>query len=636
MIFFDTIKALVEPNSAMSKMEQANPQITSDMRHNHNCYAYLVQLKPFINSAVKKVLPKLSAIALLRDKYQKAIPYGDLYSSALTYIEDNIDIIYPKLSKKQKKSIDALIFAIYHNNNCILEQGAWIKEISGTIKPNRLHKGQIIAKQLEDLTPAINRNTPKKAESLIGRISTLFTPNFKPQLDTNIPSIKNHTYVTDSKATEYRFGTQAQRHKGKVRISPLFKQWLAVNAKKVSQERAIAHIYFNNLGLDRANYDLPGSNEKELSLALHQLEEESSLKIAVITLPASHSIMNESHYKQTNDCLAYELVFDELLGIALGKQHLSGVTDFKISPKIRTLLFKDEAQQQAILIELLEKSFKTMGLKAKQSLSTAQKQAVWLHFIKFELTDYIIGMLNPLSYNFSCKDAIDRGTLSSLYYNLLKSFSLNQPMSQDEFERDLDIAAANVKGRGMNFHRTILWNAIDTLVNANYDELIKNKEKSWLIYWRDMNCPHTRVKELMSLRLKQFEDQLDSLAPAQQSLQIQGRTLFQSIKEHYEKQVNGQRLLLEVVSRSSQLLSSTPTEESLIAYKNLAKELQIKHPIFTIIAGVMQVILGALLLSQQIINQGLSRIKTGFFAAERKALSESLIQFSETKEISPV
>jgi len=108
-----------------------------------------------------------------------------------------------------------------------------------------------------------------------------------------------------------------------------------------------------------------------------------------------------------------------------------------------------------------------MGIKPEDVLSSAQKQAVWLHFIKFELTNYILNKLQPNSYNFSCKDAIDRGTVSSLYYNLHQSFALNQPISRDEFERDLDIAAANVKGRGMNFHRRILWNAIDCYVNAD-------------------------------------------------------------------------------------------------------------------------------------------------------------------------
>src|SRR4029078_3445836 len=102
--------------------------------------------------------------------------------------------------------------------------------------------------------------------------------------------------------------------------------------------------------------------------------------------------------------------------------------------------------------------------------------------------------IKPKSFNFSCKDAIDRGALSSTYYNLIKSFTLNDPISKDEFELSLDAAAANVKGRGMNFHRKIIWNTINEYVNANYIELMKDNRKSWLIYWRDMNCPHSRVQ----------------------------------------------------------------------------------------------------------------------------------------------
>ncbi len=632
MSFFDTIY----PNYSLWKCSVAeiNPVLSGDLRHNRNCHAYLQQLIPLFNEEVLEVFPKLKPLMELgTTSYNEKTAYGNYYTSALTYLEDHIDLVYPNIkSKEQLKAVDDLIFAIYHNNNHILEDGDWLKALNRQIRPQHSNTEELIAHHLEDSSPLINEQSPKKAESLLNRFYVLFTPNFKPQLGTNIPSVKNHFYQSDLSNIEYRISTQAQRHHGTARISPLFKRWLAINAQRAVSDQEICHIYFNNLGLDRDRLDIPGSNEKELTHALHQLEEDSSLKIAVITLPASKGLLGAEHYKTTTDKLSYSEVFRELFTIARYEQHPSGVVDFKISPKIRTLLFDNELNETLILNTLLSKSFARMGIKPGDSLSTSQKQAVWLHFIKFQLSNYILSKLKPSSYNFSCKDAIDRGAVSSLYFHLHKSFTLNQAISRDEFERDLDIAAANVKGRGMNFHRRILWNAIDVFVNANYNELLLNKKKSWLISWRDMNCPHSRVAQLLDLRLKQYESQLNKLPPQQNKITMQGLKLLASVKMHYEQNVSGQRLLLEVISRSIVFLSENPSLESIKDYKNLAQELKINHPNLQIIAGLLLAFLGAVLFSKSIINQGISKMKTGFFVAEREELCMHIINIASEKE----
>ncbi|RUR10398.1 hypothetical protein [Legionella sp. km772] len=430
--------------------------------------------------------------------------------------------------------------------------------------------------------------------------------------------------------TEYRFSTQAQRHQGEVRVSPLFKRWLAISAKRTPATQLINHIYFNNLGLDRDQFDLPGANEKELTRALHQLEGESTLKTVVITLPASQGLMNAEEYKMIIGDLPYSKVFRELFTLANSEHHPSGVVDFKISPKVRTLLFGNESNQAQEIKKLLTNSFLSMGLKPGDYLSPAKRQSVWLHFTKFELTRYIINKLKPNSYNFSCKDAIDRGTVSSLYFNLHQSFNFGQPISKDEFERDLDIAAANVKGRGMNFHRRILWNAIDCFVNANYQDLIQDQRKSWLIYWRDMNCPHSRVSHLLHLRLQQYEQQLKKLSKTQ--INTDGHQLLATAKQLYEQKVNGQRLLLEVISRSSQFLSEKPTMASINAYKNLAQELKVNHPLLQILAGLMLGFLGVILFSFSLVEQAQAKINTGFFVADRDRLRSYIVTIAEKEE----
>lgn len=566
-------------------------------------------------------MPQLSAVAALHNvPYDETIAYGNVYSKVLTHLEEQIDSIYPQLNEEQTQALDNLIFTVYHNNNRILENADWLKLLNDTIRPQNTNVQELVAQYLKDHSPAINQYSPKKAGGLFCRASLFFALNFKPQLGTNIPSIKNTSLSSELKTIEYRFGTQAQRHQGQVRISPLFKHWLRINAQKAPADQTICHIYFNNLALDRDRLDPTGYNERELSLSLHELEEDPSLKTAVITLPAGKALMDADQYKKTHDCLSYAPVFKELFSIARDQHHSNGIVDLKISPQIRTLLFGTPQNESQILKDLLHRSFATMGIKPGDTFSTAQKQAVWLHFIKFELTYYIQNTLQATSCNFACKDAIDRGALSSLYLKLHLSLELNQTISQAEFELDLNIAAANVKGRGMNFHRRLLWNAIDTFVNAHYNQLLNDKSKSWLIYWRDMNCPHSRVEQLLALRLKQFESRLDALPSNQQTVKEQGLKLLAAVNTLFKQKTNGQRLLLEVISRSQSFLSETPSKESIHSYKNLAKELQVNYPKLLIIAGYMLAFLGMILCSEPLMNYGLAKVKTGLFVEQRKEL----------------
>ncbi|WP_058493254.1 hypothetical protein [Legionella worsleiensis] len=621
---------------------------SSDMLHNLNCYAYLCELRPFLSENVIRSLPRLAALAKVDEPYNASFAYGNLYSFILTYLEDEIDAAYRNSGSNNTRELDSLIFKIYHNDNHILENGPWINKIGAKIRPSQLDIGNEIARTLAKKEKnSVNQLTPTKAESMWNRFSTLFTPNFKPQLDTNLPSIRHFSYNINQKNTEYRFSTQAQRHKGSVRISPLFLRWLEINASKYPEKQPICHVYFNNLGLDRFKIlDIPGYNEKQFSLELHKLEDNPKYKIAIITLPASHALMDVDLYKKHDDQLEYSSVFNELLDVAEGKKHKSGVSDFKLSPALRSILFTEDQNQTEILKKLLTNSFAYMGFIETDLLTTAQKQAIWLHFTKYELTDYIIRTLSPentsIGYNFSCRDAIDRGTVSSTYYNLVKSIKTQNPIKKEEFERALESAAANVKARGMNFHRKIIWNAIDCLVQANYKTFIEDNRLSWLIFWRDMNCPHTRVDGLINLRIQQCKQQLRNLPTDQENLKKSGLKLLEQIHQLYNQKVNGQRLLLEVVARTSQLLRSPPTEESLKEYINLSNELKLNYPILRIVAGLMQTLLGLLLyvpslgFSKELITKGMSLAKSGFFIAEREQLCEQLHNFAEHQSIVPI
>lgn len=69
---------------------------------------------------------------------------------------------------------------------------------------------------------------------------SLFSKDFKPQYETNLPTIKNYSYKNGLDPIEYRFSTQAQRHNGKTRVSPLFTRWLQINAEKAVRRNQYA------------------------------------------------------------------------------------------------------------------------------------------------------------------------------------------------------------------------------------------------------------------------------------------------------------------------------------------------------------------------------------------------------------
>ena len=606
-----------------------NNTLSNDSMHNRNCYAYFLQLKPQINDAIIAVIPQFSEVdKLVNKEYSEHIPYGDLYSSCIAALEKVVTS-----TPSQIEVLDNLIHAVYHNNNRILEQAEWLNDIAAQTRPRQVNTSKHIEKKIKNFLPRVNSLSPEDTDRIITRMYSMLSKNFKPQLGTNTPTIKNYLYKEHSAPIEYRFSTQAQRHQGAVRTSPLFKRWLQIKAKLCPDEQTISHIYFNNLGFDRTNFDIPGFKERQLTLALHELESDPTLKVIVITLPAHKGLIRSSHVHVVDTPLPYPLIFTELLSVAKGDKHKSGVSDLIISKETKKALFQTKSNEELVLKELLDKSFQAHGIYPENCLSEQQKQAVWIHFIKYELTNYIIDTLKPNSFNFSCKDAIDRGALSSLYFNLMKSFESNHPMQQAEFERSLDAAAAMVKARGMNFHRTILWCTLDSYINAHYEKLITNKDKSWLIFWRDMNCPPQRVEQLLKLRVKQSLHQFDS----QEDTQVIGSKLLSLIEKHSTEQDEGNRLLLEAVALTSRLIT-VPSPELIQNYKNLAVELRIKHPVLMAIYGAMQMLLGIVLLlptfgySKNLVTQGLATSKASFFTYQRAALSHEMLDFAVTRQ----
>lgn len=500
---------------------------TGDSLRNRNSYEYLRAFKNIneqilelnaLSPELKDILEKVNKAV---QEYDPKIPYGDLYTKFLNTLEEQLPPLcrnleknlnnekYPSASEELAR-IDALIELIYHNENQALENAekAVAEIVASTIQTQHEIESDI-TRHLSRGERAINQITPQTEGSNWGRFKAMIATDFKPQMTTSMASVRQYDHSKDLTSTELRFGTQGQRHEGTVRVSPLFELWLQQQHRKnIAQNdnvepdniAAITHVYINNLGLDRNDFE--GKKERALSRALHDLENRHP-NVAVITLPADKGIMSKSMLEQDRKYSAQQAkdicriiaTRGEDPNPATDLSHLieGDRRDFYISDKIKRLLGGEEGYE-AVIERLVNKSFEEFGFKEGDQLSSAQLQAVFFHFTKFELTNHIQKTLQPQTINMSCKDAIDRGGVSSAYYNLMKSIEIGQPMSKSEFERALHAAPTLVKGRGMNHHAKIIWNAIDKyLDNKNMEGNIPE----WLFDWRLENCPKDKAKETL-------------------------------------------------------------------------------------------------------------------------------------------
>ncbi|MGQ3891174.1 hypothetical protein [Legionella sp. CNM-4043-24] len=610
-------------------------KISSSELHRLNCYRYLMSLKTSIPAFIFSRLPDSIADrlrALYEDSTNHAdVPYAILYRDLMGFLENNLRDIIEEWIRLEgddvKAEIDYFILSLYDNDNNNLHLTFdEIKHIPMTKRPVSRKTESAISSWLADSESARERGykSPADNDSNIGRFTTMVADDFKPQLETNLPTRRSYEYRHDTNSIELRIATQGERHHGEERVNPLFELFLTAqhnisqrNAQ--CQHKSHTHVYFNNLGLHRSAADYEGNKESRLSKSLHDLEMRHP-NIAVITLPADKGLMNRNHYSQTRPMLSAEGVYKQFLRITRqdNREH-----DFRISKAVR----QAAGLNRGVFEHLLSNSFRTMGVRdLSQPLSFALKQAIWVDFIKYELPNHIINTLSPHYYNFSCKDAIDRGGISSAYFNLMNSIRHDAPLSREEFECALHAAPAMVKGRGINSHLNIIWNAIDAYIEPRYNRLTQNPDILWLIRWRDANCPHARTEELLTRRIQQTRFRLQTMqGPAiRKALNI-----LAQIDIQLAQGVSGKRLLLETVSVLDDLICN-PGSDSHLELENLANEMEIKYPALQLVAGLLKTFIAVLAYAPTLgysrgwMTSGWATAKAAFHADTRRALLEQM------------
>gem|GEM_PF-6472559 len=563
-------------------------KITSEQIHKINCWRYLRSL----NVGAVKVDDKIIISTLIlynfpdeiREQLKKVwaettfdekTNYAQLYTSFVAFVDNNIELFDTKSTEREDEIqiLDEFISSVYKNESGILEATFEnIKDLPTNHKPTSSKLEKKISSYVADGSfSRAHRLTlaPTDIGSIYLRMDAMLSPEFKPQYTTSLPTIRSKS----EKRIEYRFGTQGQRDDGNVQVSPLFKRWIETQAD-VDNPDKITHIYFNNLARNRDNNDYEGNLEVDLTYALHELEEKHS-NIAVITLPADKGFMDAHDYTKTEEVLNGKEVFEEFVNIPLLNL---GKNDFYISHKIESLLYSDNDKKEKKIRQLLTNSFTKFNIDKNKKISHSDRQAIWFDFIKFEFTNFVIETLDPKGFNITCKDGIDRAAAASVYYNLMKSIETDNPLTREEFERGLHAAATMVKGRGMNHHINLVWNAVNAYVNCHYDAIKNNENLKWLIEWRNANFPHARIRQDLSLRINLSNAELVEIKePKYEEAVKAGKAILGYLGELNNAGVSGKRLMFEI-ARLTPLIIQNRNPDDLKYYAKLANTAKINYP----------------------------------------------------------
>lgn len=516
------------------------------------------------------------------------------------------------LINQRIQELDDFVISFFINDNKHLNYNYdAIKKTIQKHNPSSQSLEKSILDVLDDSFTNLTKNTlsPSQVGSKPILLANVLSDNFKPGHDTSIKSVIHTNWnQNEGRPKLLRTGTLAQRHEGEPRVDPMFVHYLKAQERLLSpndtRSKRITHLVINLLGRDRTGIE--GDKEKALTQQLEDLEETHS-NCAVITLPADQGLMDSEAFKDTTNYCHFGLDAKREFASIANETSGNEIKDFHISKRIREILFTDQegnhtqTVQESIINELIDKSFIAVGVNQNDWITPAQKQAVWFHFIKFELTNYIVTTLDPDTFNIDCKDGIDRGAAHRAYFNLIKNIEQKCPMSQDDFQASVHAAAAGIKGRGMNHHRNLMWNTVDAYVNANYQSIQSDEDQSWMIPWRDLNCPHERVGGLLKKHLTELKEELIvaqlrtlQTTPIKEQRITNAITLLDKID--LIKETSGKRLLLEAALQIK-ALALNPSEESASRCDTLADEIAVEYPTLTLIAGSIKEFTGKIMLA---------------------------------------
>ncbi|MBI2790328.1 MAG: hypothetical protein HYX61_00090 [Gammaproteobacteria bacterium] len=445
------------------------------------------------------------------------------YAAKYTQLQEQLDVVARSELKKGQRNpaFDYIFKAMYENDNKIHSE---IYE--KVIEPNNR----------TSMTSEDVNNNIKKVTSNPGKVFNISHPDnplnaffsamlgvgYNPLKKNNVPYVAFDSDELQSDQKCLRIGSQVQ---GAGEVNPTFKRYLLAKAhedKDNTNEKGKGNYNYVYINLLKRPQEHQSPSEKtgvaylldkfvrfsegKKALALENDLNKPEFKTACITLPADGEFFNGDFSLSTGkstDGLTTNL---EELQKELYESIRDNKNDFYMPDEVKAALFGDnmkEVVEQLYLTALqktVDPNIQQKDLKGLE-ITPQNRNALLFQFVKGELSNKIIDDLNPKAYNMSCKDAIDRGGIHTLYHHLNKRFDQNNPMSEAEFKKYMDAPAMIVKYRTLNDNRTLLWN---TLKHRNENDPKFAKSHPWVKDWVAKNDPAIKHEKAASYRMRSF------------------------------------------------------------------------------------------------------------------------------------
>jgi hypothetical protein len=511
----------------------ANPQ-PMDIRQEAT-FAYLKQIQAFYRDNKALFQNNRSPYAQLEDTLKqvdstlgndKAPDPNKKYSRLYTRFQEITEKVakaeLKEVGKRGNQKLDSFFKQIYENDNKIHDKVASNVIHAASASPNdtgtKTHLDSNIKKNTTNPHKFFNITHPDN--KLNAFFSSMIGFGYNPLKRNNVPYVafdQNALSGGEKDQKCLRLGAQTQ---GEGEVNPTFKRYLLANARTAATaekdqgtKNDFQYVYISLLkrGQEHQDTKKTGFNklldkfvrfsEGKRANALEDLNQQKHLKAAVITLPADGEFflgdfsmkkgMNKDNY--LNQRVKASELLDQLKSSIQNNKN-----DFYMSDAVKSKLFgpncdngKLDALFKQAMQDVLGKKAEKMGLETK--MTQEQRSAVLFQFIKGNLSNHIINELNPKSYNMSCKDAIDRGGIHTLWHHMNLKHEQGKPMSEKDFHKFLDSPALIVKYRPLNDNRNLLWNALKHRMDA--DPKFKENHK-WANDWLAKNAP-PEVKKML-------------------------------------------------------------------------------------------------------------------------------------------
>ncbi|MCS5709016.1 hypothetical protein CC99x_008885 [Candidatus Berkiella cookevillensis] len=480
-------------------------------------FRYLLQIKKFLRSnpitissnkpCYQSLINILFEISSMNDSFESNIKYEKQYTKLHEAMEKVAKYELKKENREYTCELDALFIQFFENDSHAHDFIA--KQLLGITATH--NKEKIKAKLAENTTNPNKKTHVKHPDNPANAFfSSMLGYKYHPLKRNNVPYVAFDETQLQQNAKCLRIGAQTQKSST---VNPAFERYLLANARRDSQKilnvdlaenEDFEYVYINLMKRDQKSQDSKKSglskkidkfvrhSEGNRASALEALNQKEDLKTAVITLPADNEFLMQTFKMSKGSALNLDKNCSLSGLLAQIKQSIQDDrNDFYFSAKVKKILFGDKCNNG--IIEKLFASAATDIVKDfdKNKMNATfvgdeERNALLFHFIKDKLTNHILNTLKPKAYNFTCKDAIDRGAIHTLWYHFNLFYEKGMPMSESEFLKYLDAPALIVKYRPLNHNRNLIWNALKHRVES--DENFR-KSHPWAIAWLNSNVP---------------------------------------------------------------------------------------------------------------------------------------------------